>query len=119
MTQTKDDEEVAKQSSAERIRRIQTTFDEILEIIHVMKSEYGPLNKEMSKTIITKLGELQTVHINLQKAEEAFHDKFGDGDEARVVDHDAIRRELGRKLDRIRDTGGARSIPEIAEPATD
>ena len=67
-----------------------------------------------AKALIARLGELQTAHLMLTKAEEKFHDAFGTEDDT-PTDIDSLRAEIGRKLDRIRKAQDAKAVPDGAE----
>ncbi|WP_242494075.1 hypothetical protein [Salipiger sp. IMCC34102] len=66
------------------------------------------------KALVAKLGELSAAHLALLKAEDAFCEKFCE-DDTRVPDYEALRAQIGRKLDRIRDTRPAEGVPRTAE----
>ncbi|WP_394152581.1 hypothetical protein [Loktanella salsilacus] len=73
-----------------------------------------------SKAHAAKLAELQATHVHLLKAEEQFIEKFGQGTDDADIDFDAIRDDIGRRLDRIRAAGtegGVFSRAERAGPA--
>ncbi|SEM44163.1 hypothetical protein SAMN04488003_101127 [Loktanella fryxellensis] len=84
----------------------------LLQMAHIGMSDTSP-----PKAMTTKLAELQATHVHLLKAEDSFIEKFGTGADVSAVDHDALRRDIGRTLDRIRDTALAGGVSGGAEPA--
>lgn len=75
----------------------------------------------LPKAILTKLNELHAAHLRVLAAEDMFHDKIGkeQDPDADAPDYDAIGAEIGRQLDRIRQTLVAKGVPVTAEPAAD
>lgn len=86
-----------------RIDDIGTLFSEMKALLERWLAEAGPADLVTGKKMQTKLGEMQTAHLMMLRAEEAFYDKFSDDIRADTIDYDVIRDELGRTLDRIRD----------------
>lgn len=83
--------------------------DEILALYTTMKRslmkqilDLGSGEHGSSKALVAKIGELSAIHLILLKSEDAFREKFCEDDQS-VPDFDALRAEIGRKLDRIRD----------------
>jgi hypothetical protein len=68
-----------------------------------------------SKAHAVKLAELQATHVHLLKAEEQFIEKFGQGTDDADINHDDIRDDIGRRLDRIRAAGSEGGVFSRAE----
>ena len=71
------------------------------------------------KAISSKLSELQTNHLTLLRAEEAFHDKFRTDAPKNTDNYDDIRRQVGRALSRLRDTIAAEGVSGGAVRSSD
>ena len=89
-------------AARERVTDIAKLFAEIRECIVVWRAEARAATKTEMQTIFSKLGELQSMHVRLLHAEEAFNEKFNRSADADTVDYDTIRHDLGCALDRIR-----------------
>ena len=101
---------MGKRKTTDRIGRADALArrDEILALYETMKRslmkqilEFGDGDHVASKTLAAKIGELSATHLILLKSEDAFREKFCEDDHT-VPDFDALRAEIGRKLDRIR-----------------
>ena len=69
------------------------------------------------KQIAIKLEQLHAAHLRVLTAEEAFHAKIGKyADDADAIDYDAVRIDVGCRLDRIRESLLADGVP--CDPAT-
>lgn len=55
------------------------------------------------KPILSKLKELQSAHLQVLSAEDAYHAKLPSDPDEDAIDYDEIRREIGRRLDRLRE----------------
>ncbi|MEO1639748.1 MAG: hypothetical protein AAFU41_10940 [Pseudomonadota bacterium] len=73
----------------------------------------------LPKTILTKLNELHAAHLKVLAAEDTFHDKIGKDPDADAADLDSIRAEIGRQLDRIRETLVAKGVSIAPDAGTD
>lgn len=87
-----------------RLAEIEKLFADIRSIIEVMMDELGEPRTDTPAKIIKKMDELTKAHLTVLNAEDAFHAKFGYSDDADKIDYDAIRADIGRQLDRIRDS---------------
>ncbi len=94
----------------DRIAVIEDQFQAIADVLNVLMADIGKVNGQTPKAIVSKLMELQTVHLAVIKAQEAFHEKFKEADVKDGVDYDDIRREIGGQIDRIRATLEAKGI---------
>lgn len=97
----------AAERARERITQIGVLFNEMAALTDRWMAEAGPADFATGKKILAKLGELQTAHLMMLRAEEAFHDKFSPSASDEGVNHDDVRDEIGRRLDRIRDARDA------------
>ncbi|SEW04178.1 hypothetical protein SAMN04488515_0781 [Cognatiyoonia koreensis] len=90
-----------------RIQHIKNLFKSIRELLQCGIEEIGPVTPALTKPLMAKLSELQTVHVVLIKAEEAFHEKTGNPLADDAVDIADIRDQIGRALDSIRAADGS------------
>ncbi len=102
MTLIPDDPNSSDMSAVARIARIANLFTSISCKLDDMIAAFSTENAVSPKTINLKLGELQSAHASLIRAEEVFHEKFASTDAASGINYDAIRDDIGRQLDRIR-----------------
>lgn len=95
-----------------RISEMTRLFEEIRLWLDRCIALEGPVTKMSAQKMLTKLGELQTAHLMVMRAEEVFHDKFKQDTAGPGIDYDAVRRDLGRALDRIRAANDADGLSE-------
>ena len=57
-----------------------------------------------AKAILSKVKEFQAVHLQLIASEDSYHAKLGVDPDEDAIDYDELRREIGRRLDRIRES---------------
>lgn len=98
--------------ATQRVATLMRLFVEIGETVERMRAALSTDTAIKSAELMRKLSEMQTLHVMLLKSEETFHDTFGHPDTEDGIDYDAIRRDLGRRLDRIRSNAGAVDVSE-------
>lgn len=98
-----------------RVRELAGFFDALKYTFLAQLTQIDRGGALPSKAHVAKLAELQAVHVQLLKAEDQFIDKFGAGTDDTQIDYDAIRADLGRALDRIRESAGAGDVPGSAD----
>lgn len=105
-------------SAQARIDGLRDCYAALNQYLSVQIEKILPLTNETPKSQTKKLEELQTLQVTLMKAEEAFNEKFrpDDGDD---IDYDALRVEIGRALDRIREAERAVEFFEQPDKSTD
>ncbi len=91
-------------AAAKRVAEIEVLFGSIKDILVATMERLDRPTPEMPPKMISKLSELQTAHLALIKAEEAFYEKIRKEGATDDTDFEGIRVEIGRQLDRIRDT---------------
>ena len=77
------------------------------EMVADLKEVTGP----NLKAINAKLDLLHAAHFKVLAAEDAFHAKLGTDPDADAVDYDAVRDQVGCRLDRIRQSLLAEGFP--------
>lgn len=108
-----DGPDAAAQCARERINQLSDLFSEMNMLMHRWLDEVGPADLAQGKKMLGKLSDMQTTHLMVLRAEEAFYEKFSDTTASDTVDYERIRAELGRALDRIRD---AERPDRLSEP---
>lgn len=58
------------------------------------------------KDLTSSLATLHKIFVAVTEAEEKFNDRFGSIERPGDIDFDAIKDEVGRRLDRLRDAAG-------------
>lgn len=90
------DEATARVAELRKLyHRTKATFDQMLDAL-------GTAGEGTPKAVLAKMSELESVHLKLLHAEEAFHAKQKESDRTDQIDFGAIRSEIGSALDRIR-----------------
>ena len=110
MTQTEEPAPIGRATALARVRELAGFYDALKTTFLTQLEQIGRDTVLPSKAHVAKLAELQAIHVQLLKAEDSFIEKFGTGNDDADIDHDAIRAEIGRALDRIRDTAGAGGV---------
>lgn len=116
MTPDEDDDKTSRENAARsRLSEITDLFAEMRAITGKFLREAGSADSANTKQIMSKISELQSVHLMVIRAEEAFHEKFGQGDIADGIDYDAARDDIGRALDRLRTAVDAKFVSGRAD----
>ena len=115
MTDTNDPGPDGRAAALARLRDIAGFYRLLKTTFLGQIKQIGAVSDATPKALVVKLGELQSTHVMLMKAEEAFCEKFGQGDDETILDYDAIRAEIGSQLDRIRTARLAGGVSDRAE----
>jgi hypothetical protein len=110
MTQNDEPAPIGRTTALARVRELAGFFDALKATFLTQLGQIGSDGGLPSKAHVAKLAELQAIHVQLLKAEDSFIEKFGTGNDDADIDYGAIRIEIGRTLDRIRDTAGASGV---------
>ena len=110
MTQTDLSAPVGRATALARVRELAGFFATLKATFLAQLAQIAEEGSPPSKAHVAKLAELQAIHVQLLKAEDSFIEKFGTGDDDAEIDHDALRAEIGRALDRIRDAAAAGDV---------
>ena len=115
------DETIAQNAAAvsARISAIKELFEAIKQSLRAQVRQFPDVDAQSPRAMITKLNELQSAQVLLLKAEEAYYEKYARDDIQIAIDHDALRDQIGRALDRIRDTTSAGGIFAGVRSASD
>ncbi|WP_386681396.1 hypothetical protein [Loktanella sp. R86503] len=120
MTEPDDAAPFGRAEALARVRELAGFYAALKATFLEQLDQIGGQSALPSKAHAAKLAELQATHVHLLKAEEQFIEKFGQGTDDADIDFDAIRDDIGRRLDRIRAAGtegGVFSRAERAGPA--
>jgi hypothetical protein len=97
--------------AGEQLAKIDRLSRSIGDTLEEMIADIDAIPGKLPKAILDKLNILHAAHLQVVKAEGAFHDKIGKDPDEDAVDYDAIRSEVGCRLDRLRDSLKAEGIP--------
>lgn len=102
MTKRKERGGVDPDDEAVRVAELDALYQRAKATLAHMMDALGTADGDTPKAVVAKLNELESTHLKLLKAEEAFGAKQNERDGTTALDFDALRSEIGRKLDRIR-----------------
>lgn len=119
MTDQDDDRQSREDAARRRVAEISELFANMRAIMARWLKDAGPVADATSKQMMTKISELQSAHLLVIRAEEVFHEKFGQGDIADGVDYEAARRDIGRELDRLRAAFEAGYVSQGSDDGSD
>ena len=88
--------------AAERLAEIDALSRSLRQILANMIADIEVGGQTTVAETIKKLNELQAAHLKVLAAEDTFHAKIGTDPDAAAIDYDAVRLELGCRLDRLR-----------------
>ncbi|WP_245810544.1 hypothetical protein [Loktanella atrilutea] len=110
MTEPDDPCPMGRAQALARVRELKAFYDSLKAAFQTQLQQIGTAVEPPSKTHVARLADLQAIHVHLLKAEDSFIEKFGQGTDDADIDHDALRADIGRSLDRIRDRGAAGDV---------
>ena len=116
MRTTEETDDLIRDLAAARLDEVDTLSRQIRENLKQMIDEWDTSTGAIPKSILDKLNLLHAAHLMVIKAEDAFHDKIKHAPDAEAIDLDAIRSDVGRRLDRLRETLLAEGFP--CDPVT-
>ena len=117
---TEDDDQQSREDAARlRIAEITDLFAEMRALMSKWRRSAGSAADANTKQMMNKISELQGAHLALLRAEEVFHDKFGQGDIEDGIDYEAARHDIGCELDRLRTTMEARFVSGRTDDGAD
>lgn len=87
-----------------QVDELKRIFLSIRGVIEQMLLTAPDIDADTPHAVIAKLSELQSVHLEIVAAEEAFHAENGPIARLDDIDLSAVRAEIGSQLDRIRAT---------------
>ena len=102
----------AQSPERQRVELLSKLYFEIGETVGQMRADVASDATLKPGELLKKLAELQTLHVMLLRAEEAFNDKFGQSESTDGIDLDALRHEIGGRLDRLRAINHPDGVPD-------
>jgi len=102
MNKLDDQGQVAPDDASARVTEIAELYVSVRNTIRHMIAEIGSPTDVASKPLLTKLSELQSAHLKVLAAEEAFHAQQQANQSDADIDYDALRADIGSQLDRLR-----------------
>jgi hypothetical protein len=92
----------ALDDAAARVAEIAELYLSVRNLLRQMIAEIETATATLPKAIVTKLSDLQSAHLKVLAAEEAFHAQQQASQPDAAIDYDALRDDIGGQLDRIR-----------------
>ena len=99
------------EAAADRVAEIDRLSREIRTRLEEMTAGLDEGSASNVKAITNKLDLLHAAHLKVLAAEDAFHAKLGTDPDADAIDYDAIRVDVGCRLDRLRESLMAEGFP--------
>lgn len=90
-------------AAADRVAEIDAVSAYIRERLKQMAADLKQVTSANLNELNKQLDLLHAAHLRVVVAEDKFHDKLGTDPDADAIDYDAIRDDIGRQLDRLRD----------------
>lgn len=94
--------------AAHRVADISRLFGNTRTVLEGMIRDVGIAHATDPDAMVAKLYDLQAVHLRMLAAEEAFDAQHGHPAQTNAIDLDEIRADIGRQLDRLRQSIGAK-----------
>jgi hypothetical protein len=117
MTAQFDDGVALAKAAAERVVEIKELYVQMRTDLKFHIDQQGDATLATTKENLKKISDLQTAHLLVLKAEDAYLDQQQTGNVAQaIIDLDEIRFEIGCKLDRLRDSVEKSSISGKPDP---
>lgn len=98
-------------AAADRVAEIDNLSREIRARLEEMAADLKEVSAPGLKAICAKLDLLHAAHLKVLAAEDAFHAKLGTDPDADAIDYDAVRSQVGCRLDRLRQSLLAKGFP--------
>lgn len=102
-------------SAKVRLAGIEAFYERLRERTDMLLNELGTATTVTPAQILKKIDDMEKAHLCVLTAEDAFHAKFAQDLDADKIDFDAIRAELGGKLDRLRAALDTEAVSEDAD----
>ncbi|WP_055685982.1 hypothetical protein [Loktanella sp. 5RATIMAR09] len=97
-------------TAAERLVEVDAVSQYIRDRLREMADDLKKVTHGNLNDITKQLDLLHASHLRVVIAEDKFHDKLGSDPDADAIDYDAIRDDIGRQLDRLRDALIAKGV---------
>lgn len=104
MTNDKTNAPQGVSSAALRLSEIEGLYQTLRDRVKDLTDQLGQPTGDTPKNVLNKIDQLTAAHLQLVIAEERFHEKLGQTADDDAIDYDAIRADIGGRVDRIRDS---------------
>ncbi len=111
MNEKNDEALNASDLAAERLAEIDGLSRSIRQLLEQMIAAFENGDNVSTKEVLNKLSELQAAHLKVLAAEDTFHAKIGTDPDAHAIDYDAVRVDVGCRLNRLRQSLLAEGFP--------
>jgi len=108
-------QQLAAELAAERLAEVERLSRDVRRALEDMRDLARNTPDMKPKVLADKLDQVHAAHLRVLRAEDAFREKIGTDSDAEAIDHDAIRADIGRQLDRLRESLAAEGIPREAD----
>lgn len=102
--------------AAARLAEIRALTEDIRQTLTDMRMVLREPGGPKPKDLLTKLNELHAAHLKVLAAEDTFYAKIGKTGHEEPLDLEAIRADIGRRLDRIRESLVAAGLSGPTQP---
>ena len=116
---SEDDLDDVRAQVERRAGELQRLYVEMQELVRGQMDQQRAMGKAELKEVNIKLSEMQTLQLSLLRAEETLYDKLRFTSDAKRTDYTAIRREIGRSLNRLRQSLGSEGVSGGAVRSSD
>ncbi|EBA11377.1 hypothetical protein [Roseobacter sp. CCS2] len=96
--------------AAERLAEVDVLSRDIRKLLEQMTAAFKAGEDVALKDVLSKLNQLHAAHLQVVTAEERFHAKLGTDPDEDAIDYDAVRHDVGCRLDRLRESLLAEAI---------
>ncbi|MCK0094209.1 hypothetical protein MWU60_01395 [Yoonia sp. F2084L] len=97
--------------AAERLAEVDLLSRDIRKLLEQMIAAFKADEDVALKDVLTKLNQLHAAHLQVVTAEERFHAKLGSDPDEDAIDYDAVRFDVGCRLNRLRQSLLADGFP--------
>lgn len=97
--------------AAERLAEVDALSRNLRQVLAEMIADLRSGGSTTVADTLKKLNEVQAAHLKVLAAEDVFHARIGTDPDAEAIDHDAVRDQIGRQLDRLRESLLAEGFP--------
>ncbi len=94
---------VGRSEAEKRVESARALFQSITETLGVLLDEVRKGDGRRLRALPLKQAELETAHVRCGELERRFNEKYGNTADDGELDLDAIRHEIGCRLNRLRD----------------
>ncbi len=105
MGEANDDSDPVGKPEEHRLLEMESVFLSARRLVGDLIAAVEAGEAEALRDLPASLSTLHKLYISVTEAEVRFNDKFGRSQDQDAIDFDAIRDQIGSRLDRLRDAG--------------